>query len=556
MSSHSDANSAPPHMEIESFFNLSTEEMANYLRQTKQADGGFLITEVSGLDRFSASKRMELSQKLRAATQRVCQRDIDAPVDADKLAARLETVKADDNPWVLKSLTPEPCRDSTPTPPPISLREHEVNCYNDLVAEHGRPLFPLDILDDITIDPKKYTLLLRPWMDDPDSTSPDDWRVFSKQQVRWQDFRDWQRNNREIPKHERFSAFFAMKKRDMISIGGAKTVADSCYEKSIRNWWESEQDYREQQLESIKLANSNEGFSGYIKLSRYTLHQHGVNQHVEFLENIEEQDPWTTWMEYIAYECRRLDSDTIYTKYLEARCAKAWVDLEQTGVLRKSDTKQSLTSARAIVKRDAEEARAENRVLHARGDAMPCRGLPYPLLSKPLITSDNLQDAEEALSRIRDRNRHIDKFVKIAKRHIDAEKDLRRGIALVESIIAELSIIEQEQARSPSERPPLIRRTRTPKNRVPSIGKTQVISSAADSTLKRKRSSSSSLPIDPGTYNNSKRTCMSHDYSEESKPMEAQGRLTSSEAKASIAVDDRLKTHKNRFFDPFRVRWY
>jgi hypothetical protein len=82
------------------------------------------------------------------------------------------------------------------------MREREMNAYNNLVKDGGRPLYSIDLLHNISAKPDEYQELLRPWQDWFEETgkyfhwwsscdsSTDTWAVFQRQWWRWQLFRE------------------------------------------------------------------------------------------------------------------------------------------------------------------------------------------------------------------------------------------------------------------------------------------------------------------------------------------------------------------------------
>lgn len=96
------------------------------------------------------------------------------PLDLAAIDAELLTVKTE----------------RSPTPLLPSNEELEIQNYKQLLHEGACPAYPLELIGAVTQHPQKYHDLLSPW------TVGDDYMVFRKQLLRWQEFRQWQRYNR------------------------------------------------------------------------------------------------------------------------------------------------------------------------------------------------------------------------------------------------------------------------------------------------------------------------------------------------------------------------
>lgn len=104
-------------------------------------------------------------------------------------------------------------------------REVERANYNELVSDGGRPCYLIALLDDVSENPKKYRVMLRPWQDSPDTSWPK-WKVFGRQLQRWEDFRVWQLASRDIyDPDSAYIAFVEMWKRRSAAEGDTEELA-------------------------------------------------------------------------------------------------------------------------------------------------------------------------------------------------------------------------------------------------------------------------------------------------------------------------------------------
>jgi hypothetical protein len=72
----------------------------------------------------------------------------------------------------------------------------EAKCYQALLDDGWRPLFPIGLLLQVLTPADAYRDLLRPWTRYPATSDSEDWQVFSRQLRRCQEFREWQLSKR------------------------------------------------------------------------------------------------------------------------------------------------------------------------------------------------------------------------------------------------------------------------------------------------------------------------------------------------------------------------
>jgi len=218
---------------------------------------------------------------------------------------------------------PSPSRSSTAEPPED--QDYEIRCYHALVHDGCRPLFPISLLAEIETNPDAYHDLLRPWTRYPDASDPEDWQAFSRQHDRWKQFRKWQLHiRRQTPS---FSSYLEEYRRDYEMLGAARKQADRPeFEQTARRAWEREYDYGPPQLH-----DSPEAGSGYADALRTLLAEHGFVQPFRLQEDLKQQDQWTTYVEYLAFEYTWLDvaARRLQKRPSHARKYQAGVDYQQ-----------------------------------------------------------------------------------------------------------------------------------------------------------------------------------------------------------------------------------
>lgn len=182
------------------------------------------------------------------------------------------------------------------------IREREIEAYNNLVEDGGRPAYPLELLDEVTRaveksvestgSPEEYSDLIKPW-DAPYRpfrsffSDFEIWDVFQKQWARWQDFRVWQRDNRCIgdwdsnpPRPDTVISLMAWARRS-----------------HVRNL-----------IREVPRNEAGEaGFPSYADAVKRRLARHGFTRPFQLKEDANQQDELTTWIEYLNYEYFLLD---------------------------------------------------------------------------------------------------------------------------------------------------------------------------------------------------------------------------------------------------------
>lgn len=90
-------------------------------------------------------------------------------------------------------------RTLSPDPPPTldEFRAEERRFYEKPINDGGRPGYPLELLDDLTENPRKHSDILSML-----NLAADQWHFFNVQFDRWTEFRRWQRDNRGIDEEE------------------------------------------------------------------------------------------------------------------------------------------------------------------------------------------------------------------------------------------------------------------------------------------------------------------------------------------------------------------
>ncbi|KAH6715899.1 hypothetical protein BKA61DRAFT_446905, partial [Leptodontidium sp. MPI-SDFR-AT-0119] len=124
------------------------------------------------------------------------QKTIEPSVDATDIAALLAQIPFDRGSPIRQTQYPSSSRSSTVEPPENAMQEYETKCYQALLDDGCRTLFPINLLLQVSTNTDACRDLLRPWTRYPGASNLEDWQMFSRQLHRWKEFRKWQLGNR------------------------------------------------------------------------------------------------------------------------------------------------------------------------------------------------------------------------------------------------------------------------------------------------------------------------------------------------------------------------
>ncbi len=345
-------------------------------------------------------------------------------VNPDELAARLlEVANGQRGP----SPTPTiPCDETEDS------RRRETNAYHRLIAEGGRPCYPLSDLEHVLEDPNGPHEALRPWQEYIGLPKPDDCPqgrqlVFRKQLEKWREFRKWQRDNRGIIDHEdeSFEAFLEQRKQGYANNGMTweqmfPDKTESQFLDFMRSLWTDEHGWREYERENYKeIRGEHAGFSKYAEAVRQRLARHGFTQPFRLAESPQDQGKLATWIEYLNFEYWWADQ---YTRALERKRPKreaSWKRLVDAGVVPASEDFVSQSSLSdgfvASVNRELNSAKEGVASAEAENSAEKARHALSRLTTEEgerrLAAAElKLNGAKKKLEDVRNRIHLINKF--------------------------------------------------------------------------------------------------------------------------------------------------
>ncbi|KAL8383710.1 hypothetical protein RB595_010761 [Gaeumannomyces hyphopodioides] len=333
------------------------------------------------------------------------------PTDVDDLDARLQEALNRGANHIPRALGPPRLRSPTVWGAELAesilnrRREEEVGAYHQLVHDGGRPLYPIDLLGDVSasfpsgpflgLDNKPYYLvtrnadqyqeLLRPWLDDIARGSYFDewwggtqadypWGVFQRQQQRWVMFRRWQRDNRDLEEDDNggFPAYLEAEKRDIKRCYGERAAAERLVEleadpSRLKELWDDEQRRRTWQRHYCREPDDpGVGFSDYVDATKRRLARHGFTRPFELNQDPEQQRKLETWIEYLSFEYWWLDQFMRAIECRKERGDKVSQELKDTGVLQPIETRTCARACDCATREEPEESMARPRSLIRR----------------------------------------------------------------------------------------------------------------------------------------------------------------------------------------------
>ncbi|MCJ1425041.1 hypothetical protein MMC29_002929 [Sticta canariensis] len=259
------------------------------------------------------------------------------PFNADVLSGLLGNLVGHDSTgdtpscWQSRQL-----RSPTLSPTPEGNSRFEAFCHDELVKAGGRPMASFELLLDTLKDVEASREMLRPWLGDKDlgsrdgdvppafSAQLDDWELF---QHRWQ----WD-NRGKYAGDEGFAAFLESRRKRYLHKGESEIVSDPSFEETARRIWKHEERYLE--------LSGKEGFTAYTQAVEKRLASHQFTQPFQLAEDPRQQDPRTTWVEYLSYTYWRRDRHAATMGAAEPRYRQAWDELQRFDTPLPSDQEQ------------------------------------------------------------------------------------------------------------------------------------------------------------------------------------------------------------------------
>ncbi|KAF6789679.1 hypothetical protein CSOJ01_14735 [Colletotrichum sojae] len=295
--------------------------------------------------------------------------------------------------------------------PEIEKTGHGRESYQSLIKADGRPLYAIDLLQEVLDNPEAFIDMLRPWLNSSTGDRPES----SKKRISFESY---------------------------IKEAGLKRVAEIEKDPScLQSGWKLQQSIRRRQRRLCRERGCN-GFEEYTSAVRRRLASHGFSQNFDLSVDPGKQDKLTTWIEYLNCECWWLDQYQSTIERLQPAYDEAWQELLSLNILRPHETEKFPRTLESPLERGSEEEEAYQNVAHARARARdvfvltqedPDRTkIPKQKRIAMLQTSTkSILDAEKRAHDIRTRNDHITIFIRATSECVDARKNAARHTELV-----------------------------------------------------------------------------------------------------------------------------
>lgn len=313
--------------------------------------------------------------------------------------------------------------------PPTPAEEAEKRDYNDLVAEGGRPLYPIDLVDEIAKDPFSHWDMLRPWAryppgcdPDPDADSGVNWPVFGMQLRSWREFRYWQKFNRD----------------DYAGSGYGWHDAKAAYDRFVLVF--------------------RRRYPSYTVAAKKLLAEYGFTRQFQFHEDPIQQDKLTSWIEYLGYECWVHYRYASRVKRMQPKYDAAWKTLVDSGVLRQFETAEYVCNIESASRRQSEVGQAIQAEKSARSAARAVLTSIHNDMNNPQVSrltsaarmqmiasaKSRIEVADKALASINRRNDLITVFITAVRDYLLVKQDAEGHSTRVRWALGQIPHIEAE----------------------------------------------------------------------------------------------------------------
>ncbi|KAM0417218.1 hypothetical protein ACHAPT_012795 [Fusarium lateritium] len=333
MASPSSPEAAPVTLPVSELVGMGDDELGQFIKEHRDAKGDYNLPVDDGWEKLSKDERDHLAGRLKAQEQALAQ-DIapnySHPLDLDDLDARLRRIPSDHDPTEARAppQPPEQPRHLSPiTYHRMESKEHETVFYHQLVSDGGRPLYPIELIDEVLEKPDEYREILQPLQKLPGANVPFD--IFQDQLQRWNNFRKWQKDNRGLEdENDTYAAYVKettyWRERDSLDWAYAEFSANmQANPLFLESDWETQQRIRDRERRFWRESGCN-GFADYFAAIKRRLANHDFIRPFELKEDPKQQDQLTTWIEYLGFEFWWLDKHAGDVERLAPEHDKAW----------------------------------------------------------------------------------------------------------------------------------------------------------------------------------------------------------------------------------------
>ncbi|KAH7271843.1 hypothetical protein MRS44_004412 [Fusarium solani] len=534
MTSPSAREPTPFPLPVSELIAMSDDQLTQFMKEHRDSAGTYSLP-VDGWEKLSKDERERLASRLKSKGRVISlhSEPSSQPLDLDDLDERLRQVPPNGDPTASRpqQQSPEQSRHASPrTNRRKRSKEVERIYYTQLIEDGGRPLYPIELIDEVLEKPEEYRELVEPLQKYPGDNQPFD--IFLEQNERWKDFRKWQKDNRGLEDendtydvHVKEATFWA----NRMKLDWARADFEDKLKRNplcLEPEWRYEMKARNRQRLRCRERDCN-GFADYFEAVKRRLASHGITRPFELKEDPTQQDQLTTWIEYLGYEYWCLDGHAEDMERLAPKHDEAWKRLVDAKIVGPHETIDDIRSMRGSLQRenDAQQAHVEARM--AKAEAQRVFNLTQESPERFLIpekqrvemlnkVSRDVERAERRHKRAKVRNDKVSAFVSGTHEYARAKMKWTCHSLYVQWVLKQLPLVEAEMVEAEEEK------SRASQSK----GKKRMLSpqeeSPAGPSQKRQKIDQGSLPP---THNDSNKsaegTAQAQEKAQSSRPIKA-----------------------------------
>ncbi|KAJ4182509.1 hypothetical protein NW755_010276 [Fusarium falciforme] len=534
MTSLSPREPTPVTLPVSELIAMSDEQLCHFMKEHRDSNGDYSLP-VDGWDKLSKDERERLATRLKAK-ERVLSLDIEPssrPLDLGALDARLRQVPSDNHTTEAQD-EPQAAGLSRHASPATNHRAHskevETIYYQQLVDDGGRPLYPIELIDEVLKNPEEHRELIQPLQSYPGNNQP--FNIFLEQNERWKDFRKWQKDNRGLEdENDTYEAFVKEVSfwEERSNLDWAQIRFEAEMKRNplhLEPQWRYEMKARNRQRLRCRERDCN-GPADYFEAVKRRLASHGLTRPFELNEDPKQQDQLTTWIEYLSYEYWCLDGHAEDMERLAPKHDEAWKRLVDAKIVGPHETIDDIRSVRGSLQRDNDAQQAHIEVRMAKAEAQRVFNLTQESPERFLIpekqrvemlnkVSRDVERAERRHKRVEVRNDKVSAFVSGTHEYARAKMKWACHSLYVQWVLKQLPLVEAEMAQAEAEK------SRASQNK----GKKRMLSpqeeSPAGPSQKRQKMAQGSLSLADGNLNKpAEGTAQGKEKAQSSRPTKA-----------------------------------
>ncbi|RTE69614.1 hypothetical protein BHE90_015996 [Fusarium euwallaceae] len=456
-------------LDLSELMAMSDDQLIQFMTQHRDSTGTYHLP-VDGLEKMSEDERERLESSLEA-TERAVSLNMETspqPLDLDDLDERLRQVPPNGDPTASQ---PQPQSLEQPKhPSPATNRrnyskEIEILYYNLLIKDDGRPLYPIELIDEVFETPEKHRELIQPLQMEPEASQPFD--LFREQGGMWRDFRRWQKDNRGLEDENDIYEAYVEESRFWGQLKPESAQAE--FEEKLKKnpfFLQREWGYQQEERNRQRLRCQERGCNGaadYFEAVKRRLASHGFTRPFELKEDPTQQDQLTTWIEYLGYEYWCLDGHAEDMERLAAKDDEALKKLVDAKIVGPHDTIEDVRSMKESLQRDNDAYQSHTELRMAKAEAQRASDLfqesaeRFQLPEKQRAdmlnkVAQDVEHAERRHERVKARHDAVSAFFNGTLEYTLANMKWTRHRLYVQWVLEQLPLVETEMAEAEEEK--------------------------------------------------------------------------------------------------------